>query len=117
MGKIGWGGRIRTFTVLINSEVSYQLDHAPAGDCMAAPGRAGACRPSLQSDEEHKKHSMERAISKSGIGEGNHKKGLSEEEGGASEEWMGSGSVSGRITTMTLNFDLFRNVQNMRRFA
>jgi hypothetical protein len=26
---IGWGGRIRTFTVLINSEVSYQLDHAP----------------------------------------------------------------------------------------
>jgi hypothetical protein len=30
-GEIGWGGRIRTFTVLINSEVSYQLDHAPAG--------------------------------------------------------------------------------------
>ena len=30
--KFGWGGRIRTFTVLINSEVSYQLDHAPAGD-------------------------------------------------------------------------------------
>ena len=29
--KIGWGGRIRTFTVLINSEVSNQLDHAPAG--------------------------------------------------------------------------------------
>ena len=29
--EIGWGGRIRTFTVLINSEVSYQLDHAPAG--------------------------------------------------------------------------------------
>jgi hypothetical protein len=31
--KIGWGGRIRTFTVLINSEVSYQLDHAPAASC------------------------------------------------------------------------------------
>ncbi len=30
-GEVGWGGRIRTFTVLINSEVSYQLDHAPAG--------------------------------------------------------------------------------------
>ena len=30
--EFGWGGRIRTFTVLINSEVSYQLDHAPAGD-------------------------------------------------------------------------------------
>jgi hypothetical protein len=29
-GEVGWGGRIRTFTVLINSEVSYQLDHAPA---------------------------------------------------------------------------------------
>jgi hypothetical protein len=29
--KIGWGGRIRTFTILINSEVSYRLDHAPAG--------------------------------------------------------------------------------------
>jgi hypothetical protein len=69
-GEIGWGGRIRTFTVLINSEVSYQLDHAPAGVCMAAPGRAGACRQGLQSDEEHKKHSMERAISKSGIGRG-----------------------------------------------
>jgi hypothetical protein len=35
---------------------------------MAAPGRAGACRPGLQSDEEHKKHSMEGATSKSGIG-------------------------------------------------
>ena len=29
---IGWGGRIRTFTVLINSEVSYQLDHAPTSN-------------------------------------------------------------------------------------
>src|SRR5215472_4985769 len=33
----GWGGRIRTSTILINSEVSYRLDHAPAvsspGDC------------------------------------------------------------------------------------
>ena len=28
--QIGWGGRIRTFTILINSEVSYRLDHAPA---------------------------------------------------------------------------------------
>src|ERR1700739_1061375 len=44
---------------------------------MAAPGRAGACRRGLQCDEEHKKHSMERTISKSGIGRGNHKKGLS----------------------------------------
>jgi hypothetical protein len=31
MGMIGWGGRIRTSTILINSEVSYRLDHAPAG--------------------------------------------------------------------------------------
>ena len=29
-GRIGWGGRIRTYTVRINSAVSYQLDHAPA---------------------------------------------------------------------------------------
>jgi hypothetical protein len=29
-GRIGWGGWTRTNTVLINSEVSYQLDHAPA---------------------------------------------------------------------------------------
>jgi hypothetical protein len=29
-GKIGWGGRIRTFTIHINSVVSYRLDHAPA---------------------------------------------------------------------------------------
>lgn len=26
----GWGGRIRTFTIHINSVVSYRLDHAPA---------------------------------------------------------------------------------------
>src|SRR5579862_3219542 len=30
-GTIGWGGWTRTNTVLINSEVSYQLDHAPTG--------------------------------------------------------------------------------------
>jgi hypothetical protein len=35
-GKFGWGGRIRTFTILINSEVSYRLDHAPAGGCVFA---------------------------------------------------------------------------------
>lgn len=28
--RLGWGGWTRTNTVLINSEVSYQLDHAPA---------------------------------------------------------------------------------------
>ena len=28
--KFGWGGRIRTFTIHINSVVSYRLDHAPA---------------------------------------------------------------------------------------
>jgi hypothetical protein len=28
--RFGWGGWTRTNTVLINSEVSYQLDHAPA---------------------------------------------------------------------------------------
>ena len=27
--EVGWGGWTRTNTVLINSEVSYQLDHAP----------------------------------------------------------------------------------------
>src|SRR5437867_6171230 len=36
--EIGWGGRIRTSTILINSEVSYRLDHAPAAfvdpDCV-----------------------------------------------------------------------------------
>jgi hypothetical protein len=36
--KIGWGGWIRTITVLINSEVPYQLDHAPAAF-------AGGCKP------------------------------------------------------------------------
>jgi hypothetical protein len=30
VGKIGWGGWTRTNTVLINSEVPYRLDHAPA---------------------------------------------------------------------------------------
>ena len=33
--KIGWGGRIRTFTILINSEVSYRLDHAPVATIKA----------------------------------------------------------------------------------
>jgi hypothetical protein len=28
--EIGWGGWTRTNTVLINSEVPYRLDHAPA---------------------------------------------------------------------------------------
>jgi hypothetical protein len=46
--KIGWGGRIRTFTVLINSEVSYQLDHAPAGFAWLLRGgpepRGKACK-------------------------------------------------------------------------
>ena len=27
--SLGWGGRIRTFTIRINSAVSYRLDHAP----------------------------------------------------------------------------------------
>jgi hypothetical protein len=27
----GWGGRIRTSTIRINSAVSYRLDHAPVG--------------------------------------------------------------------------------------
>jgi hypothetical protein len=31
--KIGWGGWTRTNTVLINSEVPYRLDHAPAALC------------------------------------------------------------------------------------
>ena len=29
-GMFGWGGRIRTYTIRINSAVSYRLDHAPA---------------------------------------------------------------------------------------
>jgi hypothetical protein len=46
MKKIGWGGRIRTFTILINSEVSYRLDHAPAGFfAEAVSGRAETNRP------------------------------------------------------------------------
>jgi hypothetical protein len=51
--KIGWGGRIRTFTVLINSEVSYQLDHAPAvgqndgNACRAARLWSRVCRVTL----------------------------------------------------------------------
>ena len=44
--KFGWGGRIRTFTVLINSEVSYQLDHAPAG--FADPSVAGVAQTEIR---------------------------------------------------------------------
>jgi hypothetical protein len=38
--QIGWGGRIRTSTVLINSEVSYRLDHAPAADEVGSAARS-----------------------------------------------------------------------------
>ena len=38
--EIGWGGRIRTFTILINSEVSYRLDHAPAATEETSPNAA-----------------------------------------------------------------------------
>jgi hypothetical protein len=48
-GKVGWGGRIRTFTVLINSEVSYQLDHAPAVLETASGKQAGNAAKKLAS--------------------------------------------------------------------
>ena len=38
-GRFGWGGWTRTNTVLINSEVSYQLDHAPNRCGTAAENR------------------------------------------------------------------------------
>jgi hypothetical protein len=42
--RIGWGGRIRTFTGLINSEVPYQLDHAPVASAadLAARHKVGS---------------------------------------------------------------------------
>jgi len=43
------------------------LDHAPAGFAAAASGRAEACKPCLQSDEEHKKNNMGVGKSESGI--------------------------------------------------
>src|SRR5215469_18503778 len=51
LGKFGWGGRIRTFTILINSEVSYRLDHAPAGLQVAASARTEGSRPRLPNGE------------------------------------------------------------------
>ena len=41
-GGFGWGGWTRTNTVLINSEVSYQLDHAPNRSGTAAENRSDA---------------------------------------------------------------------------
>ena len=67
---VGWGGRIRTFTILINSEVSYRLDHAPAGVEVAASERAEACRASLQSEEGQEKDSTGQAIGESGLKRG-----------------------------------------------
>jgi hypothetical protein len=52
-GKIGWGGRIRTFTILINSEVSYRLDHAPAVLCETARGKSEAGRFRCESSGMH----------------------------------------------------------------
>jgi hypothetical protein len=61
-GKVGWGGRIRTSTILINSEVSYRLDHAPAGaSCPQHRRREHAIVGGLRrknSGQEHSKHTM-----------------------------------------------------------
>jgi hypothetical protein len=47
--RIGWGGRIRTFTILINSEVSYRLDHAPAeGNTATTEANERSAGPSAQ---------------------------------------------------------------------
>src|SRR5882762_5466732 len=90
-GKIGWGGRIRTFTVLINSEVSYQLDHAPAGFAWllrGGPEPAGlACKVK------------------------NNTKRITWRGASAREENEASGPVLRGNTTMTSEFELFRNVQ------
>jgi hypothetical protein len=44
-GNFGWGGRIRTFTIHINSVVSYRLDHAPAAFAAdLQPNRLGRLR-------------------------------------------------------------------------
>ena len=52
--RVGWGGRIRTFTILINSEVSYRLDHAPAAlnDC---PGKSRGSSASPQKRRDMKR--------------------------------------------------------------
>ena len=77
VGEIGWGGRIRTFTILINSEVSYRLDHAPAGVfAVAASGRAEGSRPSLQKWEGQTKNSMGKVMSKDGMNKAGDKEGL-----------------------------------------
>jgi hypothetical protein len=40
--SLGWGGRIRTFTIRINSAVSYRLDHAPVNAHSNKPQRLPA---------------------------------------------------------------------------
>ena len=66
--KFGWGGRIRTFTILINSEVSYRLDHAPAGDVQGRsrlePEQVGFA---ARSAEDMSKNSTRVAITKSAM--------------------------------------------------
>jgi hypothetical protein len=57
---------------------------------------------------------MERAIRKSGIGSGIHKKGLSREGRGASEEWMGERFGIGKNCHDDVDADLFQNVQKAR---
>jgi hypothetical protein len=67
--RVGWGGRIRTFTILINSEVSYRLDHAPAGVerlLTAEPKQAGFAE--ADSAKDIGKDSMRFAIAKSTMG-------------------------------------------------
>ncbi len=65
--EIGWGGRIRTFTILINSEVSYRLDHAPAGFCSGSFGEGRSQQAKPAKWNEQGKNNMGQGMSKDGM--------------------------------------------------
>jgi hypothetical protein len=65
LGYFGWGGRIRTFTILINSEVSYRLDHAPAGLSTAQAEPKQVSFAAMSAAEDSSKNSTRVSITKS----------------------------------------------------
>ena len=110
--KIGWGGRIRTFTVLINSEVSYQLDHAPAGFAWQLRGGPEPAGQACKAMKYVKSIAWSGPSGRVEWDESLHKKGLSRPRSERNRKEMDGGSFSERIATMTRNGDLFWNVQN-----
>jgi hypothetical protein len=89
--EVGWGGWTRTNTILINSEVSYRLDHAPTVRrkfACGAPGTAASqLGPAILSNFEAKIARTVPACS-TGFSNRRHPKGSDERRAKAEAKWV-----------------------------